>query len=877
MSGGAAGSPVGGKGKLILRLLVYLAVVVLMANLGAVIDKFLHRQIPYLDNEHLIEGGVTVLVFAALFGTLEVYLARRKRTEKVLTESEAQYRTILATTLDGFWITNHEGRFIDGNDAACRHLGYSREELLGGMRIQDIEAVELPEETTARIRKVREEGKDRFESRHRRRDGTLVDTEISVHYTDTIGGGYITFIRDITERKKAEEALRGLHTELERKVRERTADLQASNEQLRETQRQQRALLDAIPDFAWLKDREGRLIAVNQSYGQGCGIDPADLIGKTDLDAWPRELAEKYMADDRQIVESGRMKRLEEPMLDRNGEQAWADTFKVPFFNEEGEVMGTAGIARDVTDRHRAEEALKESEAKYRALAEEFRALLDAIPDAVYFKDREGRHRFVNRSFERSMGLSKEAVIGKGANDLFPPEMAETCRLTDGEVHEKRSATRAEDAMAGPDGTTKLFETIKAPIFDEGGDVVGLVGLTRDITQRKRNEAQLSAYRERLEAMVEERTAALQESEERFRSLVESSLVGFFIVQEGKIVFTNAEQKRIFGSCWTECAASDFSCIHPGDRDRFIALCDGSLSESAGRAEAVIRQCPDGFPEGSGRMRWLHCRATSIRYRGEKAVLVNMLDISQLREMERIALAQEKMAALGHVATGVAHEIRNPLSGLNIHLGVLGSTLEESKGLEPEARETVQTIIEMAFAASIKIEGIVRRVMDLANPAPPKMVPVSVNACIRETLHLARVTLRKAGVRLTMVLQTGLPTVFGDDCLLEQVLLNLLTNATQAMEGQKQEKLIEVASDVREGHVVVSVADSGPGVPEEIREKIFDFFFTLKKGGTGIGLAFSRRVVSDHGGVLTVGTSRFGGALFTIGLPAGDQEDNRAI
>ncbi len=857
-------------------MLAYLVAVLAAANFNAVIDVVLHPEIPYLDKEHLIEGGLIALVVAFFFGTRELHLARRRRVETALRTTEAQYRTILATAMDGFWITDHEGRFVDVNDAACRHLGYGRAELLGGMRLRDIEAVESSEETAARIRKIREEGKDRFESRHRRKDGTVVDTEISVHYPDAGGGGYVAFVRDITVRKKSEEALRRVSVDLEREVRGRTAELRESNEQLREAQRRQRALLDAIPDVAWLKDREGRLIAVNQSYARRCGIDAADLIGKTDLESWPRELAEKYMADDRRVVESGRIQRIEEPMVGPNGEEAWADTFKVPFFGEGDAVIGTVGIARDVTDRHRAEEALKASEARYRALAEEFRALLDAIPDAVYFKDREGRHRFVNRAFEQSMGLSGDQVIGKGADDLFPPQMAEGCRLSDGEVHETRTVTHAEDAMAQPDGTTRFFETIKAPLFDERGDVVGLVGLTRDITQRKRNEAQLSAYRERLEAMVDERTAALQESEERFRSLVESSLVGFFIVHDGTIVFANPEQKRIFGGRWEECAASDFSCIHPADRERFAALCDGSFAEIDGGAEAVIRQCPDGCPEGEGSVRWLHCRATPLRYRGMKAVLVNMHDITRLKEMERIALAQEKMAALGHVATGVAHQIRNPLSGLTITLGVLGKALKEPDRLRPEARQEAQALFEMAVAASAKIEAIVRRVLDLANPAPPKMVPLSVNVCAQETLHLSGVTLRKEGVRVTTALRTTLPDVRGDACLLEQVLLNLLTNAAQAMEGQEREKHIEIATDARDGHVIVSVADSGPGVPDELREKIFDPFFTTKKGGTGIGLAFSRRVVSDHGGVLDVGRSRFGGALFTLGLPAGGRANDAA-
>jgi PAS domain S-box-containing protein len=189
-----------------------------MANIHAVAGKILHPEIPYFDHEHLIAGGATAFVIAALLGARELYLARRKR-------AETEYRLILATTMDVFWITDHEGRFKDVNDAACRHLGYSRKELLGGMRIQDIEAVESPEETAAHIRRIREVGQDRFEARQRRKDGTLVDVEVSVHHTDTGEGRWFTFIRDITERKRAGEALRALHASLEGKVRDRTAEL----------------------------------------------------------------------------------------------------------------------------------------------------------------------------------------------------------------------------------------------------------------------------------------------------------------------------------------------------------------------------------------------------------------------------------------------------------------------------------------------------------------------------------------------------------------------------------------------------------------------------------------------------------------------------
>lgn len=847
--------------------------------------KTLGRNLPLAGQEFVLRRRsgqrFPALVHASPFrdpdGSLKGYVGSvTDLTERK--EAETEYRTILKTAMDGFWVSDHGGRFVDVNDAACRHLGYSREEFLGGMRIREIEAVESPEETAAHIRRIREEGHDRFETRHRRKDGAVVDTEVSAHYSDTGGGRYFVFIRDITERKRGEEALERAHADLERKVRERTAELQASNELLRKAQRQQRALLDAIPDIAWLKDREGRLIAVNQSYGRACGVHPRDLIGRTDLDVWPRQLAERYMADDRQVVKSGRMKRLEEPMLGRHGEEAWADTFKVPFFSEEGEVIGTVGIARDVTDRHRAEEALKESEAKYRALAGEFRALLDAIPDMVYFKDTEGRHRFVNRAFERMMGTSQDEVAGKTCDDLMSPGLAEYCRRSDDAVYEARRVVRSEEEMPGPDGTPFSLETIKAPFFDERGEIAGLVGLTRDITQRKRNEAELSAYRERLEAMVEERAEALQESEERFRSLVENSLVGFFIVQEDRVVFLNSAQERIFGPVRVPLPLEELEDnLHPEDVKKFRECRDALQGGLAAGREVEIRFAPKGAERGGRALRWVHCRMAPVAYRGKEALLVNMVDITQQREMERIALSQERMAALGHMAAGVAHEVRNPLSGINISISSIVNTVARSDELEPELRETIRLVVEQMTSAAGKIGLVVQRIMDFSRPTPPTMAPVSVNGCIRETLHLATVTLRKAGIRLNEVLVSGLPKVRGDACLLERVLLNLLTNAAQAMEGMDREKRIEVASAVADGRVTISVADSGPGVPEELRETIFDPFFTTKKEGTGIGLALSHRIVSDHGGVLTVGTSRFGGALFTIGLPAGEARTLPAV
>jgi PAS domain S-box-containing protein len=808
---------------------------------------------------------------------LQGEIRQRREAEEAARREQAFRETVEDSLVVGLIAVDTEGKILSINDAFCAMTGWSKEELLGTGPPYPFWAPEEIKTMYAATRDTLEKGSPLAgrEFVLRRRGGERFPALVyasPLRDPDGTLKGYVGSVTDITERKRAEAALRNLHADLERKVRERTTELQETNEQLQEIQRRLRALLDAIPDIVWLKDRESRLIAVNRSYGEVCGIDPADLIGKTDLDAWPRELAEKYMADDRRVVESGRMARLEEKTLGRGGEEAWVDTFKVPFFNEGGEVIGTVGIARDISQRKRAEEALQESEAKYRALAGEFRALLDAIPDAVYFKDREGRHRFVNRAFERIIGLSKEAVIGKKADDFFPLEMAGSCRLSDGEVHEKRSATQVEDVMPGPDGARKHFETIKAPIFDEEGNVVGLVGLTRDITRRKRNEAELSAYRGRLEAMVEERTAALTEANAALREttrtleeLVGASPVGITALDtEGKIILWNPAMEKIFG--WAE---EEVRGKYPPP----VAMGQEGAKEVLGRLLAgerfagveLRRVRKDGRPVD------LSLWTAPLREAGgrHKSTVVIFLDITQLREMERMALIQERMASLGQVAAGIAHEIRNPLSGLNLYLSSLEKLLSEAESLDPETRQSAEAIIAVMQGASAKVEGTIKRVLAFSRPGPARKEALNVNACVREAVDMARVSLRKAGAKVAVTLREDLPACLGDRHLIAQVLINLLTNAAEAMEGQEKERRVEVVSGVRDGHVTVSVADSGPGVPPHLRERLFQPFFTTKKEGTGIGLPLSYKIISDHGGFLRVGKSRIGGALFTIGLPMG--------
>jgi C4-dicarboxylate-specific signal transduction histidine kinase len=239
-----------------------------------------------------------------------------------------------------------------------------------------------------------------------------------------------------------------------------------------------------------------------------------------------------------------------------------------------------------------------------------------------------------------------------------------------------------------------------------------------------------------------------------------------------------------------------------------------------------------------------------------------MLDITRARELEHLLRLEDKMASLGRVAAGIAHEIRNPLSGVTMYLSAL-------EGLGPAdcTPEEVGRIAGRIRRAAGRIEAVMKRVLDFSRPAQPRLAWISVNRVIQEVIELSQVTLRKSRVRLTTDLAPNLPLCHADAQLLEQVLMNLVTNAVQALAEAPGERRVEISSGLHQGGVVIRVADSGPGVPPEAGERIFDPFFTIKKDGSGIGLALSQRIITDHGGRLAAGVSRFGGAEFTIEMP----------
>ncbi len=359
---------------------------------------------------------------------------------------------------------------------------------------------------------------------------------------------------------------------------------------------------------------------------------------------------------------------------------------------------------------------------------------------------------------------------------------------------------------------------------------------------------------------------ALRENEQRLRTLVENSLTGICIIQKNKIVYQNPEHKRLYSRLSGQSLNRLIGYVHPDDVKKVLGCYRSLLSGKTQSVETDFRFYPSGVGGRATEVRWTQCRAGLFPYRGMEAIMVNMMDITRAKELEQILRVKSKMISLGRVAAGIAHEIRNPLTGINSYLYTFEDLLDEEI-LSPESVQMMRKIVRQLQNASNKIESVIKRVLDFSRPGAPSMAQINLNQSLEEAINLSAVSLRKKGIKIEKSMDQDLPPCYGDTHLIEQVILNLIDNAVKAMEKTEGPRILRITSGSQKNRILIKVSDSGPGVPREFRDKIFDPFFTTETDGSGIGLAISQRIVHDHNGSIRVASNARGGAEFTIELP----------
>ena len=408
-------------------------------------------------------------------------ITERKQMEQALQQSEERFRVIFEKANDGITIANENDEFLVVNQRLCDILGYSREELLK-MRVPDIQDPEARQPGDVLKNELARHGTAVFEALDLHRSGRRIPVEISVGPIELPSGRfYVSVIRDITKRKQAEEAVA-------------------------EERNLLRTLIDNSPDYIYVKNSGGRFVVANTAVVRQMGFASEDeLVGKSDWDLFPRELAARYYADEQKMIQSGeRLYDYEGPTTDANKEEKdrWVSTAKVLLRDTQGKITGFVGIGRDITERKQAEERL----AQDRTL---LRTLIDNIPDRIYVKDTQGRKLISNiADWQGSGGKTMEDVVGKSDFDTYPPELAARFWADDQSVLDlgMQIIAREEPGLKSQ-GKPIWIMTTKVPLRDGNGKITGLVGVGRDITDYKQAEERLSASETELRALF----AAMQD------------------------------------------------------------------------------------------------------------------------------------------------------------------------------------------------------------------------------------------------------------------------------------------------------------------------------------------------------------------------------
>jgi PAS domain S-box-containing protein len=385
---------------------------------------------------------------------------------------------------------------------------------------------------------------------------------------------------------------------------------------------------------------------------------------------------------------------------------------------------------------------------------------------------------------------------------------------------------------------------IRFPIRDAHGQITHIGGFDVDIAERKRAEQQL------------------RESEQRFRVLAEVHPVPLVIVgvENATIIFASPACAAMFHVPLDRLIGHSILSFYNDPADRQVIM-------ARVRREGGLKDYEVMMRRGDGTPFWTAFTSRLITFEGKEAVVAAYADLTEKKraeaelERQREALLQnEKMSALGSLLTSVAHELNNPLS---VVVGQ-ATMLEELSSGSPEAARSAKI-----RAAADRCARIVKTFLAMARSKAPERREVQVNEVIRAALEIAAYGLNSTGTQIELQLAPDLPPLWADADQLHQVFTNLIINAKQAMQSVAGPRRLTVRSWPEGEAVMIEIADTGPGIAPEMAERVFEPFFTTKPlgVGTGIGLSVSKRIVSAHGGEISLASSDEGGARFLIRLP----------
>lgn len=730
---------------------------------------------------------------------------------------ERRYKHLSRYANDIILLMDEDWRIVEANDRAWQAYGYSREELLQ-MTIREIRDPATLPDLALRVRQLDMTNGRVYVTAHRRKDGSVFPVEISARKIEVEGKTfYQGIIRDITERRKAEEAL----LESEHRLKALFENMSSCV-----------AVYEAVGD-----GEDFRFKDFNRSAEKTEQVERKDLIGKSVQEAFPAVKEFGLFEVFQRVWRTGRPEHYPVRKYKDNRIEGWRENYvyKLP----SGEIVA---LYNNVSDRKKAEEALIRSEELYRELVEN-------INDIVFSLDLKGSFTYVNPVVEQVLGYKPSEVVGCLFRDYIyeedlPRLLSSFKDVLKGVIHPD------EFRVLRKDGELRWVRSSSRPIRVKD-EVIGIRGIASDVTERK-------------------------EAEELYRTLAEGSQIASYIVQDRKILFASAHLSRYSGYTSGELIGKEIlPFVHPEDRaavrEKAVRMLKG---ESAVPYEYRII-------DRGGQVRWLLETVASVMYRGKRATLGSTMEITeQMRvrmELEKtrdMLIQSEKLAAVGELSAGVAHEILNPLNIISMRLQLVEMTEPLSDKLKDACR--------VARAQIERITKITQDLSQFSRVTTKHASTVDLREVMEAVFALTAPRQKMERVSLDFRYDPEIPALTLDRFRMEQVFLNLINNAVDAMKEAKEKVLrvqVSLVTSERGKHVQIAFSDSGTGIPAEILHRIFEPFFTTKEAGkgTGLGLSICYGIIQDHEGRIWAENNDEGGATVCIELPmesAGGQTDS---
>lgn len=520
-------------------------------------------------------------------------------------------------------------------------------------------------------------------------------------------------------------------------------------------------------------------------------------------------------------------------------------------------IENAAHLVGIAIQRSRSDAALRDSRNEIARQRRELEVILDAVQAQVVYMDTEARVVRHNRYSRELLGLSDDDIRGLNviaqAPELDDPELRHQQSLEVIRTGEPRlGSIESYDEESG----RRWVSIDKVPTFDDDGDVNGLLLFIYDITQLKQAEV------------------LARESQELFRQLAENIGSAFWMSDEAerRIIYVSPPYERIFGRSCQEMYENPeqfLEAVAPEDRGRVQRKIDRQLA-----GEVTIEEYRIQRPDGA--VRWVRDQAFPIR--DESGTVVRVAGVTEditemktaetrLREHEARLGRVARLSTLGEMAAGIVHELTQPLAALRNYASV---SFELAQRDEPtidvaRLRASTERIVEQTHRAG----DIVGRVRKLVMQSAPQREPHDLNELIQNTLSVMETDLRNASVQIETELSGELSAVRVDSVQIEQLLINLVRNAVDALhDNPRDDRRLCVSSSQANGTCRIAVEDNGPGFDGVDPENVFDMFFTTRAHGMGVGLSISRTIARAHDGHLTAGSAAERGAVFELTLPA---------